>query len=140
MKSYRDNEKSKAGELLSLGESIKVEALNGQCIPYKFLSASDFALNVCTIMLEEYNGQAPKESYEYERHIFWKNVKNIILDFDDLKIQKKEKIMEKLSMSLDRIFELETNLKHLNYSGCSVYSDEYVHWLEDKIIKYLSLV
>jgi hypothetical protein len=79
MRKYTNNEKAKAEELLRKCYNIEVEEIGGNCVPIKIIGAKTAATKITAEMMNEYNhGLAPKESYEYERFIFWRNVHEIL--------------------------------------------------------------
>jgi hypothetical protein len=47
-------------------------------IPNKFAEAKKCAIIAVNELLNEYPGQCPEDSYEMERHLYWKEVKQEI--------------------------------------------------------------
>jgi len=81
MKTYTNLERAKAEELLRKCYNIEVEEIGSanRCVPIKLIGPKTCATKISAEMMLEYNyGQVPKESYEYERFIFWKNVHEIL--------------------------------------------------------------
>jgi hypothetical protein len=78
----------------------------------KTFKSSVGALHVCDLMLFEYNGQAPKDSHEYQRHEFWTGVQDILID------------------------ELISNVAHYDYSLDFKSRELFVGWFVDYLIRY----
>ena len=67
----------KAQELVSSFMSIKNIKLSDYSVIY-LPAAKQCALIAVNEMLNEYTGQCPKDSWEMERHLYWREVKQEI--------------------------------------------------------------
>ena len=60
------------------------ELIDKYYLPHPFTELSiNFALIAVNEMLNEYPSQCPKDSYEMERHLFWKQVKQELQNYEE---------------------------------------------------------
>ena len=72
--------KEKAKELLD--KFYNVDVISADMMSSCNIDAKQCALIAVDEMLNEYPSQCPKDSYEMERHLFWQEVKNEILNYE----------------------------------------------------------